>query len=412
MNRRFTILTLLVCWSFSLMVSAQIQPRPDSTPRYAERKAVSKVDADAKVIVMDKAGELAAKLGAEANEIENLKVSGPIDDNDFNTLWSASFYGKLSILNLKDAIVQSGKVPANAFFHPDVQLAETSVNHIALQRIALPEGITEIGNEAFKCIPSLFVEGFPSSLRKLGDACFQSCFDLQTNANTFGLNKGLEYIGASCFEGCFIGMLDLPETLKTIGDKAFFGCKLYKVYLHQGVEEIGAFAFSIMDEIDTMPLPESLKKIGEGNLEWSRKLSTIVYPSSLEVIEAGSYGDWSGIDKICCKAKLPPLCERDSKDADLTPFGIYGKDVDWAASPDTPLYVPVGSADLYRNAWGWNYFSNIIETDDFTTAIDATGVDADNADAPVYDLTGRRVLRPVPGQIYISDGKKYVSPKQ
>lgn len=391
MRKKVAILSLLVCWLCSITTSAQISHRD---------------------ITLDKTGELASKLGSEANEIESLKISGSINDEDFNTLWSASFYGKLSTLDLKDAIVQSGKVPANAFFHPDVQIAEAAVSHIALKMIALPEGITEIGNEAFKCIPSLFVEGFPSSLRKLGDACFQSCLDLQTNANTFTLNEGLEYIGASCFEDCRIGMLYLPETLKTIGDKAFFGCYLYKVYLHQGVEEIGAFAFSIMENAKPTTLPESLRKIGEGNLSWSRNLSTIVFPSSLEVIEAGSYGDWSGIDKIYCMAKLPPLCERDSKDADLTPFGVYNTKVDWAADPATPLYVPVGTADLYRNAWGWNYFSNIIETDDFPTGIESTVLDSDNADGPVYDLSGRRVLNPSPGQIYIRAGRKYVSPKQ
>lgn len=78
-------------------------------------------------------------------------------------------------------------------------------------------------------------------------------------------------------------------------------------------------------------------------------------------------------------------------------------------SRDTPLYVPVGTADLYRSTWGWNYFNNIIETDDFPS-LSVSDIDVDggeDADAPVYDLMGRRVDSPQPGQIYIRAGKKF-----
>ncbi|WP_224160391.1 hypothetical protein [Prevotella lacticifex] len=34
--------------------------------------------------------------------------------------------------------------------------------------------------------------------------------------------------------------------------------------------------------------------------------------------------------------------------------------------------MPKGTADLYRNAVGWNYFTNFIETDDFPTSVKST----------------------------------------
>ena len=42
------------------------------------------------------------------------------------------------------------------------------------------------------------------------------------------------------------------------------------------------------------------------------------------------------------------------------------------------------------------------------TAIDKTMVDNAANNAPVFDLTGRRVVAPVKGGIYIMNGKKFV----
>jgi hypothetical protein len=44
--------------------------------------------------------------------------------------------------------------------------------------------------------------------------------------------------------------------------------------------------------------------------------------------------------------------------------------------------------------------------DEEVTAID--GVTTEKADAPIYDLSGRRVLNTVKGGIYIQNGKKFI----
>ena len=44
--------------------------------------------------------------------------------------------------------------------------------------------------------------------------------------------------------------------------------------------------------------------------------------------------------------------------------------------------------------------------DEEVTAID--GVTTEKADAPIYDLSGRRVLNTIKGGIYIQNGKKFI----
>ena len=64
---------------------------------------------------------------------------------------------------------------------------------------------------------------------------------------------------------------------------------------------------------------------------------------------------------------------------------------------------------MYRNAWGWNYFTNFVETDDFPTAISSVRTPAGAEDGKAYDLMGRRIASPCKGQVYIKNGKKLIA---
>jgi len=52
------------------------------------------------------------------------------------------------------------------------------------------------------------------------------------------------------------------------------------------------------------------------------------------------------------------------------------------------VYVPIGSGEKYRQAFGWNYFTNIIETDKFPTGIVSPKMD-NNEPCKVYGKDGK-----------------------
>ena len=75
---------------------------------------------------------------------------------------------------------------------------------------------------------------------------------------------------------------------------------------------------------------------------------------------------------------------------------------------DVPVFVPVGCAEKYRRTRGWDYFTNILEADDFPTAINGVTVDQPKKDNRIYDLSGKVIKHPRKGQICIVNGKKVV----
>lgn len=426
-------------------------------------------------VITDKGGELAEKLKDCIDDIDSLVVKGNINDADFKTLWKASLYGKLSVINLKDAVIDNETVPDNAFwdFDEQVHIEEGTFTSVMLRRIIFPEGLKHIGSGAFQYARRLEDINIPSTLQSIGNEAFYECLKLKTDPLVFP--EGFETIGDKAFFDCRslkgrvvlpstmkkindqvfyqakVGSVVFPDQLETIGDYSFYGCmlkeaiipntcqhlkgsghfclnrELEKLHIPEGIEtipmefangceklkevdipstvkEIGNRAFAQCAEMTNLELPDGLETIGEEAFAYMYALEEIVFPASLKSLGAESCNGWSGMKRIYCMATEPPVCEKSSR-SERTPFGVTDSGYKFN---DVPLYVPVGSADKYRNAWGWSFFKNIIETGDFPTAIHGVTERIQKASNDIYDLSGRKVVAPCKGRIYVVNGKKVV----
>lgn len=80
-------------------------------------------------------------------------------------------------------------------------------------------------------------------------------------------------------------------------------------------------------------------------------------------------------------------------------IGFYTPSNDLAEIGKNKAYLDASSVGTVANAIALNF-------EDVTTGISLTEINGENA--PVYDLSGRRVLRTVKGGLYIQNGKKYI----
>lgn len=88
--------------------------------------------------------------------------------------------------------------------------------------------------------------GLPESLRYIGNYAFYECKDL----SFVGLPEGLETIGEGAFGKCAgLTGIDLPEGLVRIGRLAFGETCLSEVYIPANVSEIGAGAFAMFSSV-------------------------------------------------------------------------------------------------------------------------------------------------------------------
>lgn len=435
-----------------------------------------------KDIILSAPGTLASVLGDEINEIDSLVVRGPINAEDFHTIWSSSFYGKLTVANLEDATIENETIPSRAFWHQDEQLQDDGTIYvISLRKIILPNQIKTIGDLAFSYAIHLESINIPSELQNLGIYCFSDCISLESTP--LQIPEGVTKIPAMCFmncasldvvnlpssikhieEGAFyrakIKCINFPDGLQSIGNAAFYSSELECVLLpnscqqflgtHQfalnhelrkinlphgvkvipncfvyndinlsefdipsTVEIIGADALSTCMVLSGVLLHEGLKEVKSNAFWYCSALKNLVFPSSLTYLGGASFQYLQSLEAIYCSALTPPICDEDpsNKGRNHTFGPISGQPGHLCTPNDIPVYVPVGTSHLYASAYGWNYFTNFIETDDFPSAgiYNITVNDNDkDSEAPLYDLCGRKVENPQPGTIYIQSGKKII----
>jgi hypothetical protein len=200
------------------------------------------------------------------------------------------------------------------------------------QSFTIPDGVTNIGAEAFSDCDNLTTVEIPNSVTSIGDYAFSSCDGLISmvipesvtsignwafaayNLTNISVNENnsvycsiegnlydkektvlMQYaIGktesgfiipdsvTSINEGAFcngkLKSIEIPGSVKSIGDDAFSGCSyLTTVVLDEGVTSIGSYAFAYCSSLINVTIPESVTSIGHGAFDGSDKLNYKVY---------------------------------------------------------------------------------------------------------------------------------------
>ena len=117
------------------------------------------------------------------------------------------------------------------------------------------------GNEPNLFIPSTrLLDGKPDvGLSGFGSLKYLDMIEFESPCH-------VKYICNECFEYCTsLGSnegLNLPESIETIGDNAFYGCtRLRSVNLSSNLKSIGRSAFELCKSLESITLPNSLKEI-------------------------------------------------------------------------------------------------------------------------------------------------------
>ncbi len=83
-----------------------------------------------------------------------------------------------------------------------------------------------------------------------------------TSISSLKVSEGITSIGAGALEGCQFSEVNLPSTIRKIGELAFYGCEhLRKINFPDGLESIGTGAFDSC-QLEEVNLPKTVKSIG------------------------------------------------------------------------------------------------------------------------------------------------------
>ena len=118
--------------------------------------------------------------------------------------------------------------------NPLRQAHELYLNGERVTRLAIPESVTAIGDDAFAGCSGLTEVMFPNSVTNIGNSSFMGCSGLMELA----LPGSVVEIGTSAFRGCSgLTEVEIPHGVKAIGGGVFSDCSsLTKITVEPGNE--------------------------------------------------------------------------------------------------------------------------------------------------------------------------------
>ena len=96
--------------------------------------------------------------------------------------------------------------------------------------------------------------------------------------------------------GC--GNTRIPNSVKAIGDYAFYWCDLTSIYIPNSVTSIGEGAFWQCENLTTITMPNTITTIGNSAFENCSRLTSITIPNSVITIGIGAFAKCSRLASI------------------------------------------------------------------------------------------------------------------
>lgn len=213
------------------------------------------------------------------------------------------------------------------------------------------------------------------------------------------LPETIESIGARAFYNCnALKSLVIPQAVKSIGTEAFCGCPLSSIIIPDNVESIGHDAFkdctslrhvrlgskiTILDiglfyncePLESVNIPAGVTEIRSRAFYNCAKLKSITLPKKLSIIGSYAFEGCTSLTSITIPSSVTEIPNGAFADCNAIRY-VKAK----AASPcylansgfsdvvfqHATLSVPVGSIELYQQSYYWNRFQSIMNMDRVT----------------------------------------------
>ena len=249
----------------------------------------------------------------------NVYTSGVYNDTEDDAKTIRSYTKNILKVELPDTVKElgeaafSGEGDWGAFNFSSLERIELSKNISKIENwtfvacknlkyVKMPDNITEIGFMAFDGCGALESITIPESVKKIGEYCFSGC----TNIQQINLPEGLEEIGFRAFSGTSLERVKLPKSLSKI--ECFTDCKNLKhIEIPDNITEIGWLAFGGCGALESITIPEGVKKIGERSFEGCTNLQQINLPEGLDGIGSGAFSGCKAIESITIPAGVKEI---------------------------------------------------------------------------------------------------------
>ena len=172
--------------------------------------------------------------------------------------------------------------------------------------VVVPDGVTEIGYEAFKYCKSLTGIIIPEGVKRIGNGAFAD-----TGLANVTLSNSIEIIGRGAFHWCEkLTEIALPENVKELAPESFAGCRgLTSITFPEVLQTVKDHAFENCDSLVSIVLPDGVTEIGNSAFFKCTKLEHVHLPKSLKTIESDAFYNCESLKEIALPESMEKIGE-------------------------------------------------------------------------------------------------------
>ena len=155
--------------------------------------------------------------------------------------------------------------------------------------------VTRIGSYAFeRC--GLTSVTIPDSVTSIGGRAFSWCVGL----TSVTIGKGVTSIGDGAFSNCNgLTSITIPNSVTSIGGRAFSWCGwLTSVTIGDSVTSIGSYAFENCSSLTSVTIPDSVTSIGDYAFRYCARLTSVTIPDSVTSIGSSAFSGCTSLTSI------------------------------------------------------------------------------------------------------------------
>lgn len=174
--------------------------------------------------------------------------------------------------------------------------------------LVVPQGVEKIERRAMADAPVNRLE-LPDSVTEIGYEAFAGCDALQS----VRLPKHLELVEPGIFSGCLsLEKIEMCDTIKALSESMFERCaSLVEFPFRNGILELPRNVFSECVSLKSATLPPSVAAIRSGAFGYCENLETVVLPAGLKLIEDDAFRNCVKLSHIRFADDNPAFCVDD-----------------------------------------------------------------------------------------------------
>jgi len=261
---------------------------------------------------------------------------------------------------------QDLEIPETINGSPVVSIADCAfVSNPALMSVSIPKTVAHIGINPFldcKNLSSISVSPDNSAFETIGEVLYSKddktliSYPAAKAQEEFVIPQGVKAIGSDACFGCPMSTVTFPDTLVSIGDRAFaHSANLRTIHMPGSVKHIGNSAFGVCQKLQSFAIPEGVESIGDWAFTNSLEMSWISLPGTLQHMGKNPFYDCTMLYEITVSENNPYFETIDRVLVNKTDHTLicYPKNDSFAKEYSIPQgIVTIGERAFFGCNWG------------------------------------------------------------